>query len=103
MGIQPGKLKSQDGFSQLRAETEKQKFISKSKVGEGSLPWWSGGWVTTLPLQGGTGLIPGQRTGISHAMWHSPKIEKKKMLEKGPAESYFPSKPKVLNGSNNNG
>ena len=31
---------------------------------------------------GGTGLIPGQSTGISHAMWHSPKIEKKKCWRK---------------------
>lgn len=32
----PGELKSQHCFSQLRAETEKQKLISESKVGEGT-------------------------------------------------------------------
>lgn len=102
MGIQPGKLKSQDGFSQLRAETEKQKFISKSKVGEGRLPWWSRGWIPTLPLQGGHRFDPWSAYWDLTCHVAQPKNREKKMLEKGLAESYFPSKPKVLNGSNNN-
>ena len=54
------------------------KLLTVTKTWPLGTPWWSSGWDSALPLQGGTSLIPGQGTRILHAMQYSQK--KKRLL-----------------------
>ena len=47
----------------------------------GNFPGGPGVHDSTLPLQGGTGSIPGLETRIPHAMWHRKKKKKRKRFK----------------------
>ena len=42
-------------------------------------PWRSGGWDSTLPMQGGTGSVPVGGSEILHAVLQKVKIKKNKV------------------------